>query len=54
MRAMDILRSRVVGTVNGLLIPIPYGNPSFPEGPACRELGAGVAAMLGDESEPPK
>ena len=68
MRAMvvDILHSRVVGTVNGyatgtsrsgvafilFVIPIPYGEPSFPEGPACRELGVGVEAMLGDETEP--
>jgi len=63
---LDTTHRRVAGTVaavatgkssSGLalllfIFPIPFGKPSFPVGPACGELGEGVAKFLTGENPP--
>lgn len=60
---MDMMHARVAGNVSSrargksavglavfIILPIPYGKPSFPLGTACWELGEGVAKFLAGES----
>lgn len=63
---VDIMHRRVAGSVRAsahgksasgvvlfmLVLPIPYGKPSFPVGSACWVLGEGVAKFLAGENPP--
>jgi hypothetical protein len=64
-RVLDIAHGRVAGSLSAsatgksvaglavvIILPIPFGKPSFPVGTASRELGEGVAKFLAGEDPP--